>query len=173
MGSRIRRIIVFRCTNNGDNFGNPGFTDYVIFNANENNNIQNAFVHRVTIPGERDVAENPVPGVPLSEYQDTGTGNVTYIIEGTVSQKDGGSVNGINAIIAKMQQWDEQDSEVPGTFPYGRFGIVYEGMAVYSLTPIATKGLYLKKIEWVDDMEMDNPVAFTMTLFKSIQPGTS
>lgn len=173
MVTRTRRIIIFRCTNPGDFWSNPGFSDYVIFNpGNTNVNIQNAFVHKVTITPERDIAENPIPGVPLSEFQDTGTGSVTYVLEGTLSQKDGGAANGINAAAAIMQAWSEQDSENTN-FPYGRFGIVYEGFAVYSLTPSATKGLYFSKLPWVDDMEMDNPIAFTLTLFKSVQPGTS
>jgi len=166
--NRTRKLTIFRYTNPGDDINNPAFTDKIIFNASQDTKIQNAFVHNLTITPSRDVAKNPVPNVDLAEHQDTGFGDLLYEIAGTISQRDGGSVNGTNIYAAKIKTWSEESSENVN-FPYGRFGILIEDFAIYSFTPISTSGLYFMQVPWVIDYESDSSAPFTISLSKSKQ----
>jgi len=166
--SRVRQLTIFRYTNPGDNITNPGFTDKIVFNSSQDTKIQNAFVHHLVITPSRDVAKNPVPNVDLAEHQDTGFGDLLYEVQGSISIRDGGSVNGTNVYAAKIKTWSEESSE-NASFPYGRFGIIIEDFAIYSFTPIATSGLYFMEVPWDIDYESDSAAPFTIKLSKSKQ----
>jgi len=163
---RVRKVTIFRYTNPGDDITNPAFADKVVFNADQDVKVENAFIHGMDIKVGRDISQNPIVNNDLAEHQDSGLGDLLYVLEGTISQRDGGSANGINAKVAILSIWADEPSENTN-FPQGRFGIKIEDFAVYSLTPTSNTGLYLIFLNWKLDMEMDNPAPFTMQLSKS------
>ena len=108
-------LTLYRVTSPGDNIGNVGITDIIIFNNTANVNSHNAFITEFNITNTTGIGNNQAAEQDLGDHQDLGSVEQLYIITGFISLRTQAeaSTNFITIlkwVRSKPYDWD------PGSF---------------------------------------------------------
>jgi len=157
-------VKIYRKNNPSDTYNTLPTTDKLIFNLTKDNTVANGFISLIEIPSGRDIAENPNPNQNLSESQDTGLGEITFTITGTISRGDDVS----NAWAVNLASFRDGQQE-SNTMPFGRFCIEMDRLPAENVIADATKGLKVSSFKWTLDEDVPNADSFVLQLTKAVQ----
>ena len=110
-----------------------------------------------------DVSLHPNPNRHLSQIQDGKLGTKELILKGFFKTPD--SAGGI----AKINNWMIAD-KTNASLPFGRFGIRYDNMSQFDLTPSATVAYILYDFVVKDVEEFQDKAEFTIRMYLNGTP---
>lgn len=105
-----------------------------------------------------DVSLHPNPNRHLTQIQDGKLGTKEVIVKGFFKTPD--SAGGI----LKFNNWMIQD-KTNASLPYGRFGLRYDNMSQFDLTPSSTVGYILYDFKVKNVEEFQNKAVFEARLY--------
>jgi hypothetical protein len=163
-------ITISRVTLTGDT--PTGVSDKITINETT---TQDGKTEAVVIDGEVQIvsadglAENQTANQDLSNLQPLGKNEKLYVVPLKIYRMKGNSDDGNNAIISKIETWDEEDKD-NDTWPEGRFSIIFDDCVPLSRQaqkPAGDiRGLMLHKVDWKLSWIGNPPYAKAILYFK-------
>lgn len=142
-------LTLYRVTSPGDNIGNVGITDIIIFNNTANVNSHNAFITEFNITNTTGIGNNQAAEQDLGDHQDLGSVEQLYIITGFISLRTQAEAS--TNFITILKKFDDE-IKTNANFVHGRMGIDFEDFGQYDIVPVGTGstqvGLIWKSIKW-------------------------
>lgn len=133
-------INIFRVTTAGQgptvsdriDFNNPSFTNY------KDSTKEFPWITSITKIDPESLGDNQAAEKTDGIIQPGGVTDVTWVVEGVISNVQGNSSDGINAFLALLQTWKDNAQAIKAVWEGGRFGIIDSNCATNNLTPIGT-----------------------------------
>lgn len=149
----LGQIFIYRVTNPGDTLGTIPSTEKIEFNTSKNTKetTTSSVITNIEITGPHGIGDNQGAQIDLSDKQELGRFENSYIIDGFISNPSLGGLFGIAPDVDKLCDWDEGVSK-NSNFKHGRFGIQFDFFDRKSLVPVGTGsnqiGLLWKELNW-------------------------
>lgn len=107
-----------------------------------------------------DISVHPNPNRHLSQIQDGKLGTIEFVIKGHIDNPDSAG------LIGKFKTFMEND-KTNTSLPFGKFGIRYDNMSQFDLTPTSTQGLILFDFQIKDVEEFQNKAEWIARLYRN------
>lgn len=153
---------IFRIDSNGDTEASARTANQIIeFNGTGLNPDDRSNVTSFRANYLEDISMHPNPNRHLTQIQDGKLGTVEFEIQGVFTMP----ISSAGAI-ARFHNWMKAD-KTNSSLPYGRFGIRYDNMSQFDLTPSSTIGLILYQFEVFDVDEFQGKASFVARLYRN------
>lgn len=152
---------IFRIDSNGDTESTARTAGNIIeFNGTSLSPDDRSYTTSLKVHYINDVSLHPNPNRHLTQIQDGKLGLIELELQGVFETPD--SASGI----AKFHTFMTQD-KTNSSLPYGRFGLRFDNMSQFDLTPSSTIGYILYDFEVMDVDEYQNKASWIARIYRN------
>lgn len=152
---------IYRIDSNGDTESTARTANEIVeFNGSSLNPDDLSYTTSFKTHYINDVSLHPNPNRHLTQIQDGKLGIIEIEIQGVFSTPD--SALGIT----RFDAWMKND-KTNTSLPFGRFGIRYDNMSQFDLTPTSTTAYILYDFEVIDVDEYQDKASWVARLYKN------